>query len=62
MGELLDCRQQEYADFAEAYAAIAEYMWYYNHRRRHGAIRFMSPEAFPEALVYDLVPARARVA
>ena len=54
--------RHEFGSFAEAYAIVAEYMRYYNHRRRHGAIGFMSPEAFHEAFIRDAVPARVCVA
>lgn len=51
--------RHEFGSFAEAYATVAEYMRYYNYRRRHGAIGFMPPEAFHEAFIRNTVPARA---
>lgn len=54
--------RHEFGSFGEAYAIVAEYIRYYNHRRRHGAIGFMSPEAFHEAFIRNTVPARVCVA
>lgn len=41
----------EFDSFAEAYEAISEYMEYYNKRRRHGSIKYMSPNRFYEAFI-----------
>ena len=41
----------EFNSFAEAYEAISEYMEYYNKRRRHGSIKYMSPDRFYEAFI-----------
>lgn len=51
--------RHEFGSFAEAYATVAEYMRYYNYRRRHGAIGFVPPEAFHEAFIRNTVPTRA---
>lgn len=50
--------RHEFGSFGEAYAIVAEYIRYYSHRRRHGAIGFMPTEAFHEAFARDAVPAR----
>jgi len=35
----------------EAYSSITEYMEYYNQRRRHGSINFITPNKFYEAFM-----------
>lgn len=38
--------RHEFETFAEAYEAISYYLYYYNHKRRHGSIDYMAPVAF----------------
>ncbi|MGB9868212.1 MAG: IS3 family transposase, partial [Bacillota bacterium] len=45
--------------FRQAYEVVAEYMEYYNCRRRHGALGYMSPQAFHEAFMCNAVSAEA---
>lgn len=51
----------EFATFREAYAAVAEFGNYYNKRRIHSAIHYMTPEQFHESCVSNsakVVPIR----
>lgn len=36
----------DFNTFAEAYEAVTEYLYYYNHRRRHGSIGYIAPMTF----------------
>jgi putative transposase len=36
----------EFGTFADAYKAISWYLHYYNHKRRHGSIKYMAPAVF----------------
>lgn len=38
--------RHEFETFADAYEAISRYLHYYNHRRRHGSIKYMAPIVF----------------
>ena len=49
----------EFDSFLEVYREVAEYMEYYNTRRRHGSLKYMSPNNFYQAFldeVADLEP------
>lgn len=52
-------RRQEFESFRHAYQVVSEYMEYYNCRRRHGALWYMSPQAFHEAFIRNGVSAEA---
>ncbi|MBO8159467.1 hypothetical protein [Thermosyntropha sp.] len=41
--------------FMDAYRIITEYMEFYNQRRRHGSIKFMTPTGFYEAFMSNSV-------
>jgi len=42
-----DCyKRHEFLSFAQAYQVIAEYMDYYNNRRRHSSINYKAPNEF----------------
>ncbi|MCF8010934.1 MAG: integrase core domain-containing protein [Clostridiales bacterium] len=42
-----DCyKRHEFQSFSEAYQSIAEYMDYYNNRRRHSSINYKAPNEF----------------
>mgnify|MGYP003863389985 CR=1 FL=1 len=51
--------RHEFASFKHAYEVVADYMEYYNRRRRHGALRYMSPQAFHDAFMRKAVIAEA---
>ena len=36
----------DFNTFAEAYEAVTDYLYYYNHRRRHGSIGYIAPMTF----------------
>ena len=38
--------RHEFSNFSEAYAAISEYIEYYNCRRRHGSLNYMAPKQY----------------
>jgi len=46
-------RRNEFYSFLEVYTVITEYMKYYNERRRHSSLNFMSPVRFYEAFLKD---------
>jgi putative transposase len=48
-------RRNEFSNFIEAYAVITEYMQYYNERRRHGSLKFMSPKSFCVAFLSNSI-------
>ena len=50
--------QHEFSTFQEAYGVIADYMVYYNERRRHGSLRNKSPKAFRALLDAGRIVAR----
>lgn len=52
----------EFNTFAEAYEAISEYLDYYNNRRRHGSLNYMTPAAFYRLLQEKLGPIEVRAA
>lgn len=41
--------RHEFSNFAQVYTVIADYMGYYNNRRRHGSLCYMAPESFHKA-------------
>ncbi|MPM43285.1 IS3 family transposase ISHahy4 [bioreactor metagenome] len=51
--------RNEWSSFKEAYKAVAEYMNYYNNRRRHGSIKYMAPNRFYDAFMSNTVNAKA---
>lgn len=51
--------RNEWSSFKEAYKAVAEYMYYYNSRRRHGSIKYMAPNRFYDAFMNKSVNAKA---
>ena len=58
-----DCySRHEFQDFEDVYRIVAEYMDYYNHRRRHGSIRNMAPMKFYEASLNEQISAIQLVA
>jgi putative transposase len=50
-GEMID--HEEYDTRAEAIAAIADYIGFYNTRRRHSAIGYVSPVEFEMAFMRE---------
>ena len=51
--ECYDCN--EFRTYIEAYLVISQFMEFYNKRRRHGSIRYMSPEKFYESYMNNQV-------
>lgn len=51
--------RHEFESFAQAYEEVYCYIEYYNRRRRHGALRYMSPQAFHDAFMRKAVIAEA---
>lgn len=49
------CSRHEFQSFMEAYAAVTEYMDYYNKRIRHGSLRYIAPEEFHKAFMTNNV-------
>ena len=47
--------QNEFESFMHVYSVVTDYMKYYNERRRHGSIKFMSPHKFYAAFIDDTV-------
>ena len=47
--------QNEFESFMHVYSVVTDYMEYYNERRRHGSIKFMSPHKFYAAFIDDTV-------
>ena len=45
----------EFSSFLEVYRVVAEYMEYYNTRRRHGSLRYMAPNNFYQAFLDKIV-------
>ena len=42
-----DClSRHEFQHYAEAYKCVSEFMDYYNHRRRHGSLKYKAPVTF----------------
>lgn len=52
----------EFQSFMEAYAEISKYIEYYNRKRRHGSLGYMSPEEFHKAFMSKLMKAESFVA
>lgn len=46
----------------EAYAEVSKYIEYYNRKRRHGSLGYMSPEEFHKAFMTKLMKAESFVA
>ncbi len=46
----------------EAYAEVSKYIEYYNRKRRHGSLGYMSPEEFHKAFMRKLMKAESLVA
>jgi putative transposase len=44
-----------FGSFLEIYRVVAEYMEYYNPRRRHGSLRYMAPNNFYQAFLDKIV-------
>jgi len=58
-----DCyKRHEFQNFAEAYQIIAEYMDYYNNRRRHSSIDYKAPNEFYRLVSDGLVKSSALAA
>lgn len=51
--ECLSC--QEFMTYQEAYKAVTDYIYFYNHRRIHGSLYDLSPAEFTDAFNHNLV-------
>ncbi|MBC7074511.1 MAG: IS3 family transposase [Syntrophomonadaceae bacterium] len=47
--------RHDFQSFMEAYAEVARYIEYYNRKRRHDSLRYMSPEEFHQAFMSKLM-------
>lgn len=41
----------EFADLAEVYQIVSEYIDYYNNRRRHSSINYLAPNEFYKSVI-----------
>ncbi|MBO8127519.1 MAG: transposase [Firmicutes bacterium] len=48
--------------FLDAYREVSEYMRYYNERRRHGSLGYMSPRQYHEAIRNNSIKPKVFVA
>lgn len=53
--------RHEFQSFMEAYAEVSKYIEYYNRKRRHGSLGYMSPEEFHKAFMSKLMKAESFV-
>ena len=54
--------RHEFISFMEAYDIVTSYMKYYNERRRHGSLRYMSPKSFLAAFESKTMKVKSFVA
>ncbi|MDK2788875.1 MAG: putative transposase [Epulopiscium sp.] len=55
-------KRNEFADFAEVYQIVSEYIDYYNNRRRHSSINYLAPNEFYKSITNGQITGHEMVA